>query len=442
MTAPESHSSVRPYAARATTEIALRLRREIGDDPYFWVGAVGTFLGVVLVAFPLLSFLGFFTAAVSLPLLVYQSCQRYLNRALADFESLPDRLQSDSRRTMGAIEQRVSEGLLKYSTAFALADSPQFQTDDAELRYLLARICLPVDEATIARQHGSPLVTDLQVEIALQRVEHYPWGDVAVFHHRERFTRHVPPPIDPWRVFPPTLVVDGGAFEVDSMVRLASKGLVEPLWPIPARWLDALSNDEHEELLSIPWLTVGRFMAAGLPSPGHQVRRTRTADDLRKLLSPSHNLTPEDLTAVRKHVVAAWRPAYSGDGQDWARIERWLQKDANIEVEVESEYRVWVRSVALDESLMRYSIQFWRPATVTRMLFEVAESERARVRLTSAAVNCPFELTSEQERHQVERQDLTWRGPGPDGEVPFLPGHGVTFHWEALEDRDLSQGEN
>jgi hypothetical protein len=386
-------------------------------------------VGVLLLFVPLDLFraLGAATTAVEVPVVIFQSCAELLRRRYAALDAIPDRVLTATDSAMKRVEGVADHALAKYLAAYIVGADSRVSLPDEGARLVWSKVCLPVAVQTIDLQRGRALTTNYDLDITMQQAhEEASFGWLAVFRRNGRFDVPLTDASDWQTLVRPTLVINSRGFELDSVVQMAVTGKVDLLYPIPGGWLDE-GSAYLSDLASAEWLHVKRLDIGGQPVKYPLIRRP-SAGDIEHVIGPTLSLAPPD---YKELADVTFMLGYVEPPVGTA-LES-LANAGNVEVSTETEYKVWVEDRRGHE-LPRYAIPFWEPATVRYIHFELAKELQTTVQLDPASVNCAYRLRQEWTRRDPVDQRLAWQSLGLP--TPFLPGHGVTFHWRAVrEDR-------
>ena len=404
---------------------------------YVHASVFGIGAAAAIAPFPeLFRWLGVGAAGIEAPFLVFEICRQALAESLRPLDDIPAalehttgvamlRVEAEVTRAMLRVEAEVTRGLRETSLAHALlSEAPLPLANDVERR-AWDTVYAPVAAKTIVRQRHHALISNFRLKLTLLGFEagQSPLlGRLAVIERVANFDAFAPESADWGDLLPPTLVVSDLAFGLDPFVSLVTAGDVDLLWPTPGSWED-IAAVCAAELRTIPWLEITELTVAGKkvdfplvprPSPGM----------LRDLLGPIAERRGEslDFEALAK---VTWM-AGGVMPPPGLTLEAISVANTSIYVQSRSTYRVWV-ATGDGRELPRYAIPFWDSCTVRELEFEVDHGLRDRVQLQTASINTAFRLSVERHRHDRVRQQLTWQSSGDA--TPFLPGHGVTFHW-------------
>ena len=388
---------------------------------WFWLSAVSLFSGVglaVLSVTDLLRLVGCLLTAASAPVFVYTTAIEFLSRRLGG-------LQSD-------IADSLSRGLASYFAAYGGTDDVSGDATEPETRLLLATVCLPITSRVAKQQYGRPLLLEYDLDIRMDYLGKLEYqgaymGEVAVFTRTASYKLYLPTQADIARLFPPFLVVDEKALEIKAVPQLAAAGYLEFLWPLPP---GSISSFSQKELAGVKWIDVEPIALGGDATVTYSPTPLPSAEQIREILGvDARAIAPKDVDRIAANSILMGHAVLS-DGARSELTQR-LRGSRTISLAVKSTYQVLVKGREPGaQPDYRYDVPLARPATVRRIRCALDGGVRREVRLTRASVNASFPLASRSIVDHPEDQDLRWLGADDSPIAPFLPGHGVEFHWE------------
>lgn len=363
-----------------------------------------------------LQIVGLGLTAVSAPFFVFELAMFAVARRLRPFESLP-------RDTHAAGAAAIENILAAFAAAHDLDVKRALSEHDRRIVY---EVCIPVSLSTVERQKGRPLTRSFSFHITMRGIQEVERRLVADFEREAIFEVPADAGLTWSQVIPPTFVIDSRALNIDPFYRLAASGLIEVLWPLSGEWLlddpEAAGKLANTEWLRVDYLKVGDSRPDQLAYPLASRPSTQELQTLLKAIPGAANLDYASL-AKSTWMAGELKPesglALESLGADCYRIES------------RTRFRTWIRD-GNGNDLFRYNIPFWEATTVERIRFTVADDLVPFVSLLPAGSNCAFRLDDEKRRLHKSDQLLSWDYPNGDP-APFMPGHGVTFHWRVNE---------
>jgi hypothetical protein len=422
---------LRLWVARHLTQIV----QAVGVSPRSWLSGTAFFVGIVGIASRAASndwitqavqVPSWILLAVSGPVLVYATTAERLKQMTEPLLAVPGDLAEASRQAGENLEAVVRRGFLQYLSVYnAEPESDQEWRDDAQMRQILTKLCLPVTGSVIAAQYGRPLLTESSFAYVLTDLEQSSIGQLAVLHVEISYLANLPPGVGVGSAIAPKLIVDSSALGISACSQLAKAGDADVYWPIPAR---ALGTAPADEIDRIRWIEHCAVRLGEHEIPLAEFARP-SGDEIARIFGPvSPALEKSSLAALSAATVMAIQPIISE--RDQKRIELEVSRKGHLHCRHEFTYRIWVKGAESKIPFNRYAIAFFMPTTVRGIRFSIAPKLQGRVRMTTASVNSAFPLLNDSRRYDPYDQNLEWAGSDDRESVPFLPGHGVTFYWE------------
>lgn len=337
------------------------------------------------------------------------------------------------RRMRGYYRRALAKVVEESTTSASLARLvPQ-----KHLRAIVSELCGPVVEETLKAQGAHPVVTDLELALEVVDVETAAdlFTEIAVVKREARWKALLPSATTRLgSLVRPTLVCTSGVHEKPTVVRLAECGLVELLWPLPARWIDDVATEIGTLRNACEWLEVPtlELHCAGerLMLDGSTLAPESEAEIVRALephFGRDVDGEPVNLHAVSKELSDCLLRVWTVKDPD-REIDAGSGADPRIGVRFLSTYRVCVKGRRPTEILYRYELPFSQPAFVQSIRFRLGSEVARRWELDPASVRCAFPLLKPSARWDRLDQHLTWQIAEQRG-TAFLPGHGVAFLW-------------